>query len=159
MAAVLKDNPLATQFTGGGTDKAIQMEYTEFFPVFSKKAVKPGDTWVVPFEISLAKLGTAKGQRFYKFVGMEKVKGRSVAKITYTYDLTFKLDLAMGGAKVTGELSMEKSSGTILFDRKTGRVVSDNEKLHVIGTMTLDINGMEFPAKLDLTIEKTATEK
>jgi hypothetical protein len=124
-------------------------------------AVEKGDSWQVSLT---ARLGGGQSLTFnttYTYEGTIEKDGKTLDKITSKVtEVKYAQDDPNAAAQVSAsKLKVESSSGTILFDRKTGRVVSDNEKLHVIGTMTLDINGMEFPAKLDLTIEKTATEK
>eukprot|EP00913_Durusdinium_trenchii_P035326 g33056.t1 len=71
LAAPLKDNPIGEQFLGRGTNKIRRFELGEFYPVLSKKRVKPGDTWEETFEFLLPDMGTAKGTRKYKFEAFE----------------------------------------------------------------------------------------
>jgi Family of unknown function (DUF6263) len=158
LAPVLKGKEIAKQFAGAGTDKYYALQVAEFYPAFSKKPVKPGDTWTVPFEISIPKLGTAKGKKTYKYIGQEKLKARSVAKVTYTYDLTFKLDLEMGGAKVTGELAVGKSSGTVLFDVAKGQLVSLQAEYHVGGDLTVTAGGNDIAVRTD-SVQKYKVEQ
>lgn len=152
MAAALKDNPLGSQFSGGGTNKARKFGVSELYPIMSKMPVKPGDTWEEPFEVSLPKMGTAKGKRNYKFEGFDKVGKTETAKITYTTDLTFKLNLDQGGQKATGELTIQKSSGTLQFDPKKGKVVDLKSEYTIAGTINVSVNGM------DLTVDTKQTQ-
>jgi len=63
-------------------------------------------------------------------------------------------------AKITGsELKVESSSQKILFDNDRGMIVLSELKFRLVGDLKLDINGMELPGKLDLTIEATALVK
>ena len=151
LAPVLKDSPLAKQFTAGGTDKAARMEQAQFLAVFSKDKVKPGDTWDVPFEMELPKLGMAKGSKSYKYVGDVKVKDRTLAKITATFELTFKLDMEQGGQKLAGELSISKSSGTVLFDVAKGQLVSLNSEYTLGGDFTVTVNDQTIEIRTDQT--------
>jgi hypothetical protein len=158
LAPVIKGKDIARQFAGDGSDKAIAMQYSEFYPVFSKKAVKPGDTWEVPFELSIPKFGSAKGKKTYKYVGADKLNGRSVAKITYVYDLTFKLDLEMGGAKVTGDLAINKSSGTVLFDPAKGQLVSLQAAYEMGGDLNVSAGGNDTAVRTD-SVQKYKVEQ
>src|SRR3990170_4414408 len=76
-ADLLKDNPIAVQFVGGG----------------SNEAAKPGDFWEVPFEIDLPKLGKFKGKRVYRYEGPDKVGDRTTAKIDVATELAGDLDI------------------------------------------------------------------
>lgn len=158
LAPVLKGKAIAKQFAGDGSDKVYAMQAGEFYPVFSKKPVKPGDTWVVPFELAIAKFGSAKGKKTYKYIGMEKVNGRSVAKVTYTYDLTFKLDLTMGGAKVTGDLAISKSSGTVLFDPAKGQLVSLQAEYEMGGDLDYSAGANNIAIRTD-SVQKYKVEQ
>lgn len=151
LAPVLKDKPLAKQFVTGGSDKGARMQYAQLSTVFSEKPVKPGDTWEVPFEVELPKLGTAKGKKTYKYVGEETLKKRKVAKITYTFELTFKLDLKQGGQQVTGEMSVSKSSGTVLFDVAKGQLVSLKAEYVLGGDLTVTVNDRDIEVRTDQT--------
>jgi len=158
LAPVLKGKEIAKQFAGGGSDKLYALQAAELYPTFSKDPVKPGDTWSVPFEISMPKFGTAKGKKTYKYVGPEKIGGRGVEKVTYTYDLTFKLDLDMGGAKVVGELAVSKSSGTVLFDAAKGQLVSLQAEYDMGGDLTVSAGGNDIAVRTD-SVQKFKVEQ
>jgi hypothetical protein len=124
-------------------------------------AVEKGDSWQVSLTARLGGDQTLTFNTTYTYEGTIGKDGKTLDKITSKVtEVKYAQDDPDAPAQVTAsKLKVESSSGTLLFDRKTGRTVSDNEKFRVTGTMTLDINGQEFPAKLDLTIEKKATEK
>ncbi|MBT4866274.1 MAG: hypothetical protein HON53_14315 [Planctomycetaceae bacterium] len=126
-----------------------------------KTAVKKGDSWQVELTANLGGGQTLAFKTTYTYEGTIEKDGKTLDKITSKVtEVKYAQDDPDAPAKVTAsELKVESSSGTLLFDRKLGRTVSDTDKFHVTGTMTLDINGMEFPTELDLTIEKTTTEK
>ncbi|MCH8829206.1 MAG: hypothetical protein IID45_06470 [Planctomycetes bacterium] len=144
LSSVLKDNPLGRQFTGGGSDKAKQYDLAEFYPVFSKKPVKPGDSWEETYKIAMPKLGTFSGKRLYKFVGFDRVGKRKTAKITFTTELTFKVNLKQSGTNVTGKLTIQKSSGTVQFDPVKGKVVSIKSEYTITGNLQANVNGTRF---------------
>ncbi|GAB4137528.1 MAG: hypothetical protein Tsb009_05120 [Planctomycetaceae bacterium] len=145
VASALKDNPLGKQFAGNGTNTARKFSLAEFFPVLSKAPVKPGDTWEEPYEIELPKLGKAKGTRKFKFVGYEMVGKTKTAKITYTTEMTFDIDLNIGGQKITGKMTMEKSAGTVNFDPQKGQLVKLKSGFTMGGDINVSVNGMDIP--------------
>ena len=51
------------------------------------------------------------------------------------------------------ELKPAESKGELLFDRELGQVVSSASSIQIVGELTLVINNMELPSKLDLKIE------
>jgi hypothetical protein len=53
----------------------------------------------------------------------------------------------------SSELKVASSEGTILFDREKGAVVESVSKLRITGDMKTEINAMELPARLDLTLD------
>lgn len=146
---LVKGSPLAAQFTGGGSDKAAALSVAEYFPVMSEKPVRPGDTWEVPYELDLPRLGKAKGKRTYKYVGPDKIAGRETARISVTTDLTFDLDLDMGGTKVKGSLSINNSSGTIQFDPLNGQLVTMKNEYDLAGDLTVTAGDMEIPVRTE----------
>lgn len=147
LAPVLKDNPIAKQFVGGGTDQSATLGEKMTFPVFSTIPVKPGDSWSIPFKMPIPKIGAVDGKKVYKFAGIETVKGRKLAKVTFQTEMTVKIDLTVGGAKVTGETSVDKSSGTLMFDIAKGQIVTKKESYTVVGDLTVSANGMDIGVK------------
>ncbi|MCI0642606.1 MAG: DUF6263 family protein, partial [Gemmataceae bacterium] len=119
-----KDNPIAAQFAGGGSEEAAKMGLGELIAQFGEKPVKPGERWEVPFAINLDKLGAAKGKKTYTYEGEGQVGPHKTAKLSVNTELAFDIDIDMGGAKVTGKMSVTDSSGTIHFDPKRGVLVS-----------------------------------
>ena len=53
-------------------------------------------------------------------------------------------------------LKVEVSKGTILFDNEKGQTVENTSFTRVAGDMTFSINGMDFPGKLDLTMDSNS---
>ena len=123
------------------------------------KAVKQGDTWSLTLTVRLGAGQTLTFKTTYKYEGTVKKDGTTLDKISSTVaEVQYAQGETDSPVKVTGsKLKVESSNGTLLFDRKLGQIVSDNDKLRVKGEMTLDANGKKIPAKLDLTIEKKTT--
>jgi hypothetical protein len=120
LADALKDNPIAQQLAGGGSEEAIQLRLAEYFPALPDKAVTPGQRWEAPFQFSLDKVGKATGKRIYSYDGEGTIGKRKTAKISVTTELSYELDYDMGGTKLTGKLAITESKGTIHFDPKRG---------------------------------------
>ena len=146
---IVKDNPVAAQFAGGGSDKAFKMGIAENFAQFAEQPVKPGDKWEVPYEVELPKLGKAQGKRIYTYVGPDKVGERPTAKIDVVHELAFDLDVDSAGTKVTGKLSIDKSSGTVHFDPEKGQLVSLKHDYVLSGDISVETNGNTIPVKTE----------
>ena len=141
----LKDNPLGQQFAAGATKDGAKMAYGEFYIQFSEKALKPGDTWEIPFEVKLPKIGTIKGKKIFKYEGPDKVGETKTAKFSAQNELQIDINIDMGQAKVTGSLAVSKSSGTIQFDSERGQVLSSKSTMTMTGDLTVDAGGMTIP--------------
>lgn len=148
---VLKDNPLGAQFVAGGTEEGAKLEYGQTFVEFPEKPIKPGDTWEVPFEMKLPKIGTFQGKNVYKYIGNDKVRNRKTAKFSMTSELSIKIDIEMDGAKVTGTLSVSDSSGTVQFDPEKGQIVSNKFKMTLAGNLNVNVNNMDIPIEQEQT--------
>jgi len=163
---VLKDNPLAKQFAAGGSEEAMKLGLTEYFPLLPEDRVSSGTRWEVPFEISLDKFGKAKGKRVYVCEGEATVGKRKTIKIRVATEMSFDLDLDVGEAKVTGKMSITDAKGTIHFDPKQGCVVSLNNEYTLSGDLNVTAGGMNIPVSSEQTqnlrlelLEKLPEEK
>lgn len=146
---VLKENALAAQFAGGGSKNASVMAYQESFDQLPEGSVKPGDTWEVPYDVELPKIGKAQGKRVYTFEAMDKVGDRATARLGVKLELSIDVDLEMNGAKITGKLSVSESAGTIQFDPEKGRTLSKKAKYTISGTLNVDVNGNVIPVETE----------
>ncbi|MGE5194801.1 MAG: DUF6263 family protein, partial [Deltaproteobacteria bacterium] len=144
IADLVKDNPIAAQFGGGGTDAGAKFSEQETFVKLSEKPVKPGDHWERSFETDLSGLGKAKGKITYVFEGYDKVGERKTVRIGVTTDLSFDLKVEAGGAKVTGTISTTRASGSVQFDPEAGKVVSSKNDMSLSGQLTAEAGGMTF---------------
>jgi hypothetical protein len=148
---VLKDNPIARQFAAGGSEEAARLGLSEFFPALPEEKVAAGTRWEVPFEINLDKLGKATGKRIYTCDGDATLGNRRTVKITVATELSFDLDIDMGGAKVTGRLSIGESKGTIHFDPKQGCVALLTSQYTLTGDLNVSAGGMNIPVGTEQT--------
>ena len=150
-ADLLKDNPIAVQFLGGGSNEAAKSSYADQFPRFKDDAVKPGDFWEVPFEIDLPKLGKFKGKRVYRYEGPDKVGDRTTAKIDVATELEGDLDIDLGEAKVSGTFSTDDATGTVQFDPAAGKLVAMKSGFSLTGDMTITAGGNTIPLRMEQT--------
>jgi hypothetical protein len=117
--------------------------------------VKPGDKWE-----NNSEQGLGGGQTFffrteYEYTGVVEKDGRKLHRIVpRPLSVTYALDPPAGSPfNVTAsDLKIADTEGEILFDAEQGAVQTHQNKLHITGDMTFNINGQELPGKLDLTI-------
>ncbi len=148
---ILKNNPIGAQFAAGANDEGATMAYGATFVEFPEQAIKPGDTWDVPYELKLPKLGTAKGKSHYTFVGTDKVGDRDTIKLKVTEELSFDIDVKTGPAKVTGTLSISNSEGVAQFDTKRGQLLSKKSSMTLGGNLSVDVNNMTIQIQQEQT--------
>lgn len=149
LADLLKENPLAAQFAGGGSDEAAKVQQSDALIALPEKPVKPGDKWEQPFEYNLEKLGKFVGKKTYSYEGPGKVGDRETIKIAVTTELTAEIDLDSGGAKVTGTISISQSSGTAHFDPQKGQLVSLKVAVTMSGTLNVAAGGNNFTIPME----------
>ncbi|MGQ0636090.1 MAG: DUF6263 family protein [Planctomycetaceae bacterium] len=142
VADIIKDNPLAAQFGAQGSDESAMLSEQEAYLILPEKPVKPGDTWEVPYEFEVPKLGKFRGKNSYKFEAYDMVGTRKTARINATSELTLNLDINQPEAKVTGTMSTTGSSGSVQFDPEAGRILSKKSNLSMVGQLTVDAGGM-----------------
>lgn len=139
---LLKDNPLAAQVAGGGSENAARLNFAERFIVLSDKPVKPGDSWESEFNVDLKEVGMATGKRIFKYVGPDKVGEVITEKFTMTLVLSINIDIKANGAEIKGMLSAKDTSGTVQFDPELGRVVSMKSSYTFGGDINVSANGV-----------------
>lgn len=154
---LVQGHPIATQFASGGTDEAAREGLREYFPKLAKNALKPGDSWEVPVDLTIPNLGKTRGKSVYRYVGPDKVGERATAKIEVSTDATVELRIEMDGATVTGTINSTGASGTIQFDVAAGRVLTTQSAAPMTGSLNINANGMDIPLGLEQTI-KSSTE-
>lgn len=155
LADVLKDNPLAAQFAGGGGDDAAKISFEELFPALPDKAVSPGDKWDTPFELKLPQVGVIKGKKVYWYQGEGTVGKKKTVRIDVATEMALDLNIEMGGAKITGKMAIDTSKGTIHFDPQAGCVVSIASEYSLGGKLNVNVNGMDIPVGTEQTQQVT----
>lgn len=119
-----------------------------------------GETWERVETVRLDSTQTMTFTTVYRYEGVVDHEGTPRDKIS---SKTTKVTLAVAeGAPVkiiNSELNVESSEGSFYFDRQIGQIVADREKIHILGELRLEINGMEFPGKLDLTMEESVQRR
>jgi hypothetical protein len=126
------------------------------------KAVKKGDRWERTEVDDIGAGQTLTRQTFYEYDGTVDRNGKTFDKVNiFIGDVKYAQDPnAAVGARVTkSDLKVASSLGSYLFDRDTGMVVERTTNTRITGTLTLDVNGMEIPAELDLTMDDSTTAK
>jgi hypothetical protein len=122
---------------------------------------RPGESWE---RSEITDIGSGQSLHFqkkYEYIGTEKKGDKTFDKIRATATkVELKQDAAVNAQLkvLNGEVAVESSDETILFDRDLGRVESARSKVRIKGDkLTFSVNGMELEGGIDLTIE-TNTE-
>lgn len=125
-------------------------------------AVKPGETWTRTETTNFGggQLLTMSVQ--YTYEGPAEKAGQQLDKITakaQTVEFSLEPNSPLPFKVKASKLKVGETQGTLLFDRKLGRIVERASAHRVQGELMFDINGMEFPAKLDLAMSNEGSEK
>lgn len=155
---ILKDNPLAAQITGGGSEQALKDSLAEVFFLFENKPVKAGDTWEVPFKLELPKIGKAEGKRIYTFEGPVVADDPKIVRLTVSMELSFDFDLELDEAKVTGNIGTDASKGDVKFDLEKGQVVSSQLEYTLSGNINTIVGDKTLKASLK-QVQKRSTQR
>jgi hypothetical protein len=135
--------------------KAAEQSYS----ILPTELVGPGDTWMRTLTTRIGGGQNLTYETRFEYLGTVNKDGQDLDRIGTTA-LTVALSIdedAQTPLKVTqSDLKIESSKGTILFDRAKGLPIESNSITHIVGDMTLSINGMEFPGKLDLTFDSAS---
>ncbi len=168
-----KENRIkAIEFPDNPAEKVGEDYRSQFDPEKRKKAaesergnlpdkpVKPGDSWTHTADVDIGGGQTLTLETRYEYAGTEQKEGKTLDKITvkttgarYAMDPSAKSPLKIKSS----ELKVASSEGSLLFDRGMGAIVESVSKLRITGDMKTEINAMELPAKLDLTLDTKTT--
>ena len=164
-----KDNHIqAIEFSDNPADKVGDDYKSQFDPekrkksaesernILSDKPVKPGDSWTHTSESDLGAGQILTIETRYEYLGTAEKGGKTFDKISAkSTTVTYAMDPGSSSPlKIkSSELKITSSEGTILFDRDKGAVVESVSKVKIEGDLKAEINGMELPGKLSLTIE------
>jgi len=147
--------------------KSLQREFQQAANVFPDEPVEVGDTWrrTTQSDVGNGQLFTIKRQYEYQGTVPEfptLADSRKLEKIRVTAEsVEFTID-PDGGLPLKVEksdLRIASSDGTILFDRQTGRIVSQTDEIRIQGDLALGAAGMNLEGRLDLTMKTKTTEE
>ncbi len=109
------------------------------------RTLKPNDRWQRPMSHSWGPLGSWKGEAAYRYEGERS----GLAQVVYDLKLAHKPPDAAAPATLPfrptdAKFQTEKAGGTILFDRRRGRVEHAAETFHVRGSMAIEVFGQKM---------------
>jgi len=120
------------------------------------KVVNKGEKWQKTQVLDIGGGQTLTFENYYEYQGTVEKGGKTFDRISvFAGDVKYDLDPAADSPVkvVRSELKVDSSLGQVLFDREAGQIVESESTTHILGPMTLSINGMELAAKVDLTLE------
>jgi Family of unknown function (DUF6263) len=136
----------------------IKKAFEQSHGTFPDGLVREGEPWERTETSEIGGGQTLTFKKRYEYKGTVKKGDKTLDKIDIkALDVTYKMDPnTPTPAKVTkSDLKVASAEGTLLFDREAGALVERHEKIRMTGDMTLVIQEMELPIKLDLTLEST----
>lgn len=92
----------------------------------------------------------------YEYLGTVQRDGKQLDKIgVRALTVEYAMDPnSQSPVKATkGDLKIDKSEGTLLFDREAGQMLEGQEITRIKGDLTLTAGGKELPSTLDLTFD------
>ncbi len=133
----------------------VRQQFAQEVAALGDKPVKKGDRWLRMEQRDLGGGQVLHYETYYEYQGTVEKGGKTYDKVAI-FISTAKLVVDAKGdvpAKVTkSDLKIESSTGSLLYDRERGIVVSREGSTRITGPLTLDVMGMELPAMLDLTM-------
>ncbi|MGE0610584.1 MAG: DUF6263 family protein [Pirellulales bacterium] len=135
----------------------LKNEFNQQAQTLPDTPVNVGDTWKRTTEMPLDGGQKLTFDRVYEYAGTIEEDGRKLDQIKIK-DEAVRYAIGPNAANLAAkdsELKIESSEGTMLFDRELGATLERKLVSHITGKLTLQINGMDLPAELDLKITKT----
>jgi Family of unknown function (DUF6263) len=132
-----------------------EFEQTHALGALPDGPVKPGASWERTEAIDRGAGLELVLRKKYDYAGTEKRGDKALDKITAkVLDVQYRQDPdSSAPLKLTkGELKVNSSEGTILFDREAGRVVEARERVELTGNLTFSAQGQEQRIGFDLTM-------
>jgi hypothetical protein len=123
-----------------------------------EKPVKVGDRWQRTEVMDIGSGQTLTYEVYYEYAGTVEKAGKTLDKIAILAG-EVKYAVADGPLpfKVTSsDLKVDSSMGYLLFDRAAGLIVELNDRQKISGPLTLNINGMDLPSTVELTLESSS---
>jgi hypothetical protein len=116
-------------------EDALKEELAAIFGFLPDKPVSTGDKWVRKETMALP-WGKLTGEATYTYGGKDK-DGEKI-KVERKWSYSLPTGGGAGGVKVTkGDVKVDDTTATIVADPAAGRLVSDTQKTHVSGKITI----------------------
>ncbi|WP_373652794.1 DUF6263 family protein [Schlesneria sp. DSM 10557] len=140
--------------------ESLQKTFERAFEFLPSEAVKKGDTWERSSETNLGAGQVMSFRTKYEYEGTVEQGGETLDKITgKVFDVNYSINGNPMLQVTQSDLKVTSSESTHLFNRKLGQAVSHTSKTHIVGPLTLVINGTTLPGKVDLTMEEKSERK
>lgn len=143
----------------------IKMTMQQMFARYPQEPVEAGETWKREITVPLGEGQIFTLQRTYKYVGPEVRSTvdstRRLEKVTATtekIEYSIKPNAGIPGTVTKSDLKANTGETTLLFDPELGRTLETVDKMHITGSLTLAIMGLELAGELDLTMERKSEE-
>jgi hypothetical protein len=140
------------------SDDALKQMAGPAFDAIPSKAVKKGETWTSKSQLDMGPIGKYDSTYKYTYEGPEG----KLQKIKVDTTLAYQPPLASATTNLpfkikTADLKSNNASGTILFDNEKHRLDKSDQKMTLVGKLTIDIGGQT--SDVDLTQEQTTSVK
>jgi hypothetical protein len=123
---------------------------------YPSQPVPTGGAWKTKEQFQAGSGQSLDFEKQYMLLGSEQRDGRTFDKVGVTFltvDLVVDNNAAAPARVSDSDLKITSSEGTLWYDRQARRFADLHEKVRIQGTLTLDVQGMQFPGELDLTME------
>jgi hypothetical protein len=145
---ITQANPQAAQMLPGLLSKETMSKgVEEAFGFTPAKPVNPGDKWTRNATLPMGPLGDAKVDTTYTYKG----KAGKDEEIDIEAAMTFSPPKTPTPGAAVSKVNMktESAKGKILFDAQSGRMVKQEMKIHLKGSMTVNAAGNEVSMDMD----------
>jgi len=124
--------------------------------------IKKGDTWerTEPVRLEAGQTMTFKTQ--YQYDGVVEKNGKRLHQISskpLSVEYAMDADSPSPLKLVASNLKIGDANGVILFDQEAGRIAEETSKVQIKGDITFEVNGMQLPSQLDLTLAVSSTAR
>lgn len=136
--------------------ETLSREWSEQLRSLPSGPVKKGDSWTRTEVLSIGGGQTLTFETSYEFEGEVEKDGKKLLRVRiFQSGVKYALvDNPNNPVKVTAsDLKIDSSTGHYLFDPVSGSITERQFTARISGSLGLSVNGMELPAKLELTVE------
>lgn len=142
------------------TEESLQQGVSDLFAIVPPKREVAEKTWVRTSTYPMGPIGTCTTKNTYKLAGKAKKDGKEYDKVQWVPEVRFSPPApGQGGALPftikSLDLKCDDGPGSLLFDRKSGRVIESEATMKLKGPMTIEIGGQETMLTLDQTVKST----